>query len=1177
MKKIFLLLLLLSTANVLFAINQKEKEGDDKISAPRARFDHFYKLRAYPFDEIPLDARHKSFAEKDRMIHNQLKKQSFIQAQQPAWKCIGPYEIGGRVRSIVIHPTNPDIVYIGAAAGGVWKTTDGGENWKPTFDFQNSLSFGALAIDENNPETIYAASGEFNGSLSILGSGIYKTTDGGDTWALIGLTDVGSFSKIYVHPKNSNLIVAGGANRGAGFYVSKDAGKSWTRKNTDQISDITINPNNENEYMTGVYGIGMQYTSNMGDSWETRTNGLSIASIGRTSVQWNPSNPNSCYALLDTPPPTGTTGANIAYICKSDNKGGSWTVLKQGPDIFGDNSQGWYDNYISINPANPAQVYAGGIDLWKSENGFSFGNITNVYGGGSTHPDQHCMAFSKSNSKIIWFGNDGGVYRSTDGGVNFEKKSMGLAITQFYAMAVDPSNKNRNYGGTQDNGTPANRIPDFWQSILGGDGFQTIVDPFDNNIVIAESQYGNMFRIDFSSGQPIYSSMTAGKGLPPNNSTYAPFFAPIAADPLNREFYFHGRYGVWFSSDRGNSSWFQVLKNRPAFCTSIACASDPKVSDLGKIVVFAGFANGELWVTEDENLEKWEQVNLNGLPNRAISNIVTSKQDYKTAYVTVSGFGTPHVYKTTDLGKTWISLSDNLPNAPFNAIAINPENPANLFAASDIGVFSSFDDGATWTPFGNGLPNSPVVDLQFHTNRSVLEKLTLRAATHGRSIWEIEIPNEAITESAITSPIGGEIYAGATNQRISWYGFGNSVDVAVSINDGETWQDVAQDVVGNNMLMMMPNRSTFKARIKITSKSNPNNFKISNSFTLKQKNKGTVLLENGVSFIPYGIAYDGTDYLWATDVSSPSAGTPVYMYKLNSQTLQVVDKIKVQDSIYTDLAIDKATGDFYVHRFLSLAEGSSGLLDRIDKTGKRLSSITSPAGLYPIGIALADNKLFITNRDGSSKKITVIDAKTFSKISEFPNPCSVNFGPRGLAYDESDYFYQVCTFFPAGGALSDASVYRINKSDFSLESKILLENSQGLINARGVDYDPRDKNFWVSDYGGNIYKVAGFSTVLSVEEQFDLSNNLIDLNIYPNPMYENGSVSFELKNKSGIVSIELYSNTGNKIGTLFEQFSEMNNPKVIEINNDKLSSGVYNLVIKLDGEPLFTKNLTVIK
>jgi len=1177
MKKLFLLLLLLSTVNVLTARTQKEKEGDDKISTPRARFDHFYNLRAYPDAEIQMDARHKSFAEKDRMIHNQLKKQSYIQAQQPSWKCLGPFEIGGRVRSIVINPENPNIVYIAAAAGGIWKTTDAGDNWKPLFDFQNSLSFGALTIDEKNPATVYAASGEFNGSPSFLGSGIYKTTDGGDTWALMGLTDVGSFSKIYVHPKNSNLLVAGGANRGAGFYVSKDAGKTWERKSTDQVSDISINPNNENEYMIGVYGIGMQYSSNMGDSWDTRINGLSYSGLGRTSVQWNPSNTNSCIALIDASRTNGTTSSNIGVICKSDNKGGSWTVLKEGTDIFGDNNQGWYDNYISINPSNGSQIYAGGIDLWKSENGFTFGNFTNVYGGGSTHPDQHCMAFSKSNSKIIWFGNDGGVYRSTDGGVNFEKKSLGLAITQFYALAVDPSNKNRNYGGTQDNGTPANRISDTWVSILGGDGFQTIVDPFDNNIVIAESQYGNMFKIDYSGSQPIYTSMTNGKGLPPNNSTNAPFFAPIAADPLNREFYFHGRYGVWFSPDRGNSSWFKVLKDRPAFCTSIACASDPKVMNLGKIIVFAGFANGELWVTEDENLEKWSQINLNGLPNRAISYIATSKLDYKTAYVTMSGFGTPHVYKTTDLGKSWISLSDNLPNTPFNAIAISPDNPSNIYAASDIGVFTSFDDGATWTPFGNGLPNSPVVDLMFHTNRSVLEKLTLRVATHGRSIWEIEIPSEAISESAITSPAGGEIYPGATNQRISWYGFGNSVDVSISTNDGNTWQDVAQDVVGNNMLMMMPNRSTINARIKITSKTNPNNFKISNSFTLKQKNKGTVLLENGVTFIPYGIVYDGENNLWATDVSSPAPGTPVYLYRLNSQTLQVLDKIKLQDSIYTDLAIDKTNGDFFIHRFLSLAEGSSGLLDRIDKTGKRISSITSPAGLYPIGIALTDNKLFVTNRDGSSKRVTVLDAKTFSKITDYPNPCNVNFGPRGLTFDDGDYFYQVCTYFPAGGALSDASVLRIKKSDFSLESKILLENTQGLINARGVEYDPRDKNFWVSDYGGNIYKLAGFSTVLSVEEQFDLSNNLIDLNIYPNPMYENGSVSFELKNKSGLVSIELYSNTGQKIGTLFEQFSEMNVPKVIEINNDKLTSGVYNLVLKLDGEPLFTKNLTVIK
>jgi hypothetical protein len=671
-----------------------------------------------------------------------------------------------------------------------------------------------------------------------------------------------------------------------------------------------------------------------------------------------------------------------------------------------------------------------------------------------------------------------------------------------------------------------------------------------------------MVRISYEGNQPTYTAIQSG--LAPANSANAPFFAPIAVDILNEGRLYHGRRSVYYNDSRGLSEWIKLFPDRGAFCTTIAPANAE--SDLS--VVWAGFANSEVWVTSD--LENWEQVNLNGLPNRAISYIAASYTDAKTAYVTLSGYGTPHVYRTNDLGKTWVNISEDLPNVPFNAIAINPVNPNQIFAASDVGVFASYDDGKTWFIYGKNLPNSPVVDLVFHKDRSVIEKPMLRVATHGRSIWEVEVTNSIPTEVGILSPAGGEVYVGNTNQRVSWYGFDGKVKVELSLNNGETWSTVVEEALGNNLLAYLPNRVTFEAKIRISSISNPSITKESNLFTIKQKEKGSVLQENQVSFIPYGIAYDGNGFLWATDVGGTSQ-----LYKLDANTLQVVDKIKVQgDSLFTDLAIDKSNGDFYIHRFLSLSEGSGGRLERYSKTGSRLRSIESPAGLYPIGVEVVDDKLVVANRDGA-KKITILNKSNLTKIQEYSNPCNVNYGPRGLALGADGYYYHVCTYFPSG-SLVDANVLKMNKDDFKVEAQFRLENFQGLINARGVDYDPRDKNIWISDYSGNIFKVAGFETISSVENEIQ-NNEDYELLILGNPIIEKSTIAINLKKKSSNVQLELYSSSGRLVGTFFDNYLDINNPKVIELKNDNYSMGAYYLVLKLDGLIVETKPISIIK
>ncbi|HRK60835.1 MAG TPA: hypothetical protein PLI74_14400, partial [Candidatus Kapabacteria bacterium] len=249
LRRLIMLMILVGSISAVYAKREGEKEGhpDDK-----ARWR--YEQRAYPYGTLPANLLSQKVSDY-RASFNQKSNNAQVLAEQPTWRQLGPFNVGGRVRAVVHHPTKDGWVYIGAAGGGVWRTTDGGDSWTPLMDFTNSTEMGALAMDPNNPDILYAGTGEYrSGSYSIAGAGIFKTTDAGATWRVIGLTNVGGFSKIYVHPKNSNLIYAGGIDANAGFYKSTDAGETWKRMNNGVISDISLHPDNPDDVIVGIAG-----------------------------------------------------------------------------------------------------------------------------------------------------------------------------------------------------------------------------------------------------------------------------------------------------------------------------------------------------------------------------------------------------------------------------------------------------------------------------------------------------------------------------------------------------------------------------------------------------------------------------------------------------------------------------------------------------------------------------------------------------------------------------------------------------------------------------------------------------------------------------------------------------------------------------------------------------------
>ncbi len=1150
-KLIFLLGILIATYSL--TLSQERFEYDD----PARRAEEFNKQRAYPFDKIPDLARQKAF-EQSKLLYQKLSS-NLLLAEQPEWKPIGPFDVGGRIKSIVFHPTKKGLVYASAAAGGIWRSSNFGNNWEPILDYENGIAFGALAIDLNNPNTLYAGTGEsvIGGGTIYLGNGIYKTTDGGNTWKLLGLTEVGAFSRIYVHPQNSNIVVAGATIRKPGFYISTDAGQSWNRMIDKNVTDVSINPENPAEYLIGINGEGVYYTSDMGKSWENRSKNFEQP-FGRISVKFAPSDPNIAYALLDM---------NISgLIYRTTNKGLDWVLVFRGDQTFF-RGQGFYNNFIEVHPTNPNLVLAGGIDVFRTSDGKTWTNVTNGYSGGSVHVDQHCAAFNPIDPNIVMLGNDGGIYFSSDAGINWVVRNNNLQVTQFYGFDIDNTQPNINYGGTQDNGTLGNDADLNWSFIAGGDGFRTVVDYNNPNIVFGQSTPGGVikpFKLNIKTGAFTYID----NGIDFSDAVWDP---PLVIDPQINSILYYGRTKL-YASYNGGSSW-ELL--RTPFTNGRFTAID--ISPLNSEHIMAGTSGGDLIISTDGG-EKWSNLSGNGLVNRWVTDIAFSNQTEGKAYVTFSGFYTPHIFKTTNFGQTWIDISRTFPDIPVNTIALHPFNDEIIFVGTDIGVFASYDGGANWFPFGNKLPKSPVTDLKFCKYSLTSQYFPLRVATHGRGIWETQVPFDVINSFEITSPSGGEIFVSSTQILIAWYGFAPPVRVEFSADDGQSWRTIAEDVVSSPLLWTLPNVETDFARVRISSLSNSEQTKISNSFSITLIEKGSILKATSVNFVPYGIAFDGKEGLWVTSFNSNQ------LVKLNANTFAREKSVTLPgDSLFTDIAYDRDNNIIYVHRMNS-TNGNGGNILIVDTNGKLIRQFPSPANVYPIGLEVFDGKLLVGDRDKKDQfgrqLLMVVNPNNGTVEATYPNPYSKTYGPRGLAYDRKQYVFQVGTYFPSGGALTEAVAIKIDKSDLSqAEASIPLQTMTGLINARGIEFDPRDNNLWISTYDGSIYKIAGFDLIVGVNEGFNYLNrsNIVEFKAYPNPTSSNIIFSvipfIDLEN----VSIQIQDPIGNKIEGLSFNNINRNETKVIIFDTKNLISGIYFVTITTDNKKIVVDKIMIVK
>jgi len=698
---------------------------------------------------IPAGALEKAGAQ--AVALTQATGQSDSQLAAARWKFVGPTNIGGRVVDIAVDPVAADTIYVAAATGGVWKSKDRGARFTSIWPAANPQSIGALLITSSG--TLFAGTGEANpggGSITYGGGGIYRSLDVGTTWQVVGLTNSGTIGRLAVDPNNPQHIFAAAAgqlyNHGGerGVYESTDGGSTWSQvlagdNDTTGAVDLAIDPSNPNRVFAAMWdhlrepdlrtyggvGSGVYRSTDGGSTWQRLTNGLpaSSATIGRIGIALAASNPQRLYAVVNQ------TNGLFQGFYESDNGGDSWTKLPNSSTLSGAQSTyGWWFGRVWVDPLDQTHVFAAGVYLCESKNSGS--SFTGEF---SPHADDHAMAWDLKVPGRVYLGNDGGTYRSDVNGSNDQWTSaVSQPFTQFYSVDVSEQDDSRLVGGAQDNGVNRSYGGTGWNTYVGGDGLEALIDPSDQNMVYGCSQYGVCAR-STNGGDSTFDFTGA------TMSSRRNWLTPVQFDPGNPAVLYYAGNQINRSVDRA-VHWTVIspdLTGGPGrdpnypfgTVTTVAGAkTDPNR-------VLAGTDDGRLWFTTNLG-GNWTRVTDPDVPGTWVTRVTVDPVNANLAYATFSGFRSgvalPYVLKTIDGGATWTSIVGNLPQAPVNDIVVAG---SVLYVGTDVGVFSSANGGRKWRAAGLALPNVPVTDLEYRAASN-----SLYAATFGRGMFMLTLP-----------------------------------------------------------------------------------------------------------------------------------------------------------------------------------------------------------------------------------------------------------------------------------------------------------------------------------------------------------------------------------------------------------------------------------------------------
>ncbi len=710
------------------------------------------------------------------------------------WQPLGPGNVGGRVRSVAIDPGHPGTVYAAAASGGVWKTTDAGQTWNPISDFLPVLGVGSMAMDPTNPSTLYVGTGEAqHNAITLRGVGIFKTTDGGQTWNLLPSTGTSSFyytNALVVSPNQPSHIYAGTTS---GLFYSPDGGATWKSQvlkagTSYNCESLAIRSDQPTDYVFAVCGTSVNGLSTFTifrnqdvagtGTWEAVFTNPAMAD---TAIALAPSAQGTVYALASSNDSKSPFISGLLGVYRSTQNGdaNSWTtqVDTSDPSSVGANilsyptctysptdhhGIAWYAEAIAVDPKNPNAVFALGVDVFRSDDGGVTWGWTNMGGGG--HVDEHAIAFDPGydgqSNQTIWFGNDGGMFNTVNAlaatstgsqafcstksiAVKWNNQNHGFAATQFYHGTVVPGGESY-FGGTQDNGTPLGTDalgPNAWTYLYGGDGGQVAVDPIDPNVMFYE--YTNLaLRKTVNGGFTNYSAIN---GITETGSDFQfiNYYAQDPGDPLKM---YTGALQLWRTVDEAEN-WTAasapISKASGATDTISAITVDPNNPNH---LLFGTSTGGRIYnVTNALTSDKTSVFPFTspraGYVSRIVFDPVTSGKIY-VAYRTFRSSPTTdsEIYESNDGGNSWVALGVNgtapLPDIPVDDLLLDPDDATRLYAGTDDGLLASFDGGITWTrdtnPFADALIESLIVQHQGGNK-------FLYAFTHGRGVWKVNL------------------------------------------------------------------------------------------------------------------------------------------------------------------------------------------------------------------------------------------------------------------------------------------------------------------------------------------------------------------------------------------------------------------------------------------------------
>ncbi|HKU23487.1 MAG TPA: choice-of-anchor D domain-containing protein [Terriglobales bacterium] len=1223
----------------------------------RLRQQWFYQQRAYPNKKIPAGARLKAYQQFLKMQADQRSRQLKQQPTGPnvssssstafatalsttAWTLIGPkptstpFEfnpVSGRVTALAVDPTNANIVYLGGAEGGVWKSTDGGTTWTPLTDNQPSLAIGSIAIDPENPQTIYVGTGEENFNFdAYFGAGILKSTDGGATWATVGTgPEDGPFGpkpyfyggyvgSLAVDPQNRQVLLAAVSevsNLG-GVWRSADGGQTWTQIGLGLPTQVFFDPTNGNVAYAAIAGSGVYKSTNAGMTWTavngTGTNVLNVTNSFKISVALDPRHTSTLYASVTSYPDSSGSSTVLGFYKTADG-GANWTAIwtpakstsSNFPSTYcspaGEPGQCWYDNVVAVDPTSSAVFVGGSLEattnsesgaLWRSDDGgITWSDIdppTTASGVQALHPDLHVIAFAAGGGPM-YVGTDGGLWSTINistSPVTWTNLNTPLALTQFYpGLSIAAYDSNFTLGGTQDNGVQYYSGSLVWQMIGCGDGAQTAIDPSGSGMVYIGCVYfpgpnnrGFLYKFIPGSGWA-----EADSGI--DGSDSGEFIPPLAIDPSNPQALYFGTYRVYQTLD-GGANWTAISGslsysyNGPL--TAIAVApSDPNT-------VYTGSDNGYIAGTFNASAgsgANWQIIGgVAGLPLRYITALAVDPHNARNVYATLSGYcqsgtstcpsGKGHVFEYIDGSGAWNDLSGNLPDVPVNDIAVDPDMPNALYVATDIGVFATTDGGTTWAPLGTGLPSVVVLGLKVqHATR------VLRAASHGRSAWDLQLP----------APTGANLVFSVPNLTFSKLevGITSPAQGVIITNNGSTTLTISSIVVSGDFSQTNKCGTSLApgANCTISVTFAPTTFgtrtgKITVSDNASSGSSQTV----GLS----GSAFSGAAVLSPMSLSfgnqlvgTASTGQTVTLTNSRSSSLSILGiTAPVDFKVTSDCPISPASalaGGTSCHINISFAPTATGtLVEQVnlndsDESGMQMIALTgtgiapaislSPGGLtytnQEVGTTSPPQTITLTNTGAADLIISSITTNDYQTPSRFPEtdncPRSPSTIPPGVTCTINVTF-SPSQWYVNGGYGVDAGTGTVTSNAFG---------GSGYFSVYGTDYSgaatvsPASLNFGHVDVGQasqpqtitvtNSGGLALYFRVIIPPRDFTESDNCPRLNTQPQGLAPGAACTIQVTYAP--------TSAGSINGVVDISDSAISGDQLVNLSGDSLSPG----------------------